>query len=113
MAFEADCGSSTVLEEFRVASAVGSHETRPSTPVPRRLNAPRGGSKPVSVTQNSKLFRGMGGKSEIEIRNFKGKRGTLCIAAFNFATFSLPKGKLCEKIRIRLKRGSGDGGNNQ
>jgi hypothetical protein len=67
MAFEADCGVSTVLEALRVASAAGflvpgdaerpaALATRPSATAARRLEAPSGRSHPVSETHNSKLI---------------------------------------------------------
>ena len=45
MAFEADCGASTVLEAPRVASTVGSLATRPSATAARRLWVSGGGCK--------------------------------------------------------------------
>ncbi len=42
MAFEADCGASTVLEAFRVASTVGYLAPRPFATAARRPNSPSG-----------------------------------------------------------------------
>jgi hypothetical protein len=59
MAFEADCGASTVLESFRVTSTVRPLATRPSATALRRLGAPGGGCRlgtpnPKSEIRNPK-----------------------------------------------------------
>ena len=66
MAFEADCGLSTVLEEFRMPRTARPLATRPSATAPRRLRVPGGGCK-----------RG-GGKSEIRNSKFEIQNGWTC-----------------------------------
>ncbi len=78
MAFEADCGVSTVLEENRVTSTAGflvpgewrtTDHQRP-TDSTLRMEGPsreRAEWELKTKTKNSKLFRGVGGKSEFRI----------------------------------------------
>jgi hypothetical protein len=53
MAFEADCGVSTVLEALRVVSIARHLTTKPSAPLARRLGTPSG--KVQVGVRNSKL----------------------------------------------------------
>ncbi len=87
MLFEADCGVSTVLGEFRVASTAGPlvpaefRATRRTAASHRPLAGggasprPKGASNSKLKTKNSKLFRGrVAGKFEIRNSKFEIKK---------------------------------------